>query len=106
MANLTPITDDDFEDKIKESGTVVVDMSASWCGPCQKLAPIFEEIANEKSDAAKFYACDIDQARNFAIKFSVMSVPTLLVFQDGELKETIIGFYPKTELLSKLETYL
>ena len=105
-AKLPEINDQNSQEILKKEGTVIIDFSATWCGPCKKLAPIFEEIAEEFKEKADFYSCDIENAQNFAMSHSVMSVPTIAVFQNGEAKDFIVGFQSKEKLLAKLQSYL
>ena len=92
------INEKEFEEKIK-NGKVVVDCYAPWCGPCKMLGPVVEEIACEVNDY-NFYKLNIDDAPEISTKYGIMSIPTILVFEDGKLINTIIGFKPKDELKS------
>lgn len=91
----------EFNEIIKE-GKVLVDCYATWCGPCRMLSPIIDEIANEKEDY-KFYKLDVDDAGNISKEYGIMSIPTLLIFEDGNLKEKLTGFRTKEELDSILK---
>lgn len=95
------INENEFNEVIKE-GKVLVDCYATWCGPCQMLSPIVEEVANEVK-TYNFYKLDVDQNENIASKYGIMSIPTLLLFEDGNLKETLVGFKSKEELISILK---
>lgn len=90
------INDSNFEEKIN-NGKVVVDCYAVWCGPCKMLSPIIDELANELTNI-NFYKLNVDDNENIPSKYNIMSIPTILVFENGELKETITGFKPKDEL--------
>ncbi len=90
------INDKNIEELIKE-GKALVDCYASWCGPCRMLAPIIDEISNVKSDI-KFYKLDVDNNPETSIKYGIMSIPTLLIFENGELKNQVVGFKDKNEL--------
>lgn len=90
------ITEKEFAEKIKD-GKVLVDCYAPWCGPCRMLGPIVEELSTEITDY-KFYKLNVDEAEEISIKYGVMSIPTLLVFEQGELKNTYVGFRSKSEL--------
>ncbi len=94
MVNI--ISDKEFDSKIKE-GKVVVDCYANWCGPCKMLGPIIEELS-EEMDNYSFYKLDVDQNEETARKYGIMSIPALLIFENGELKDKTIGFKPKEEL--------
>ncbi len=90
------INKDNFEEKVS-TGKVVVDLFANWCGPCKMLGPILEELSNEKKDYS-FYKVDVDNDEDLAREFGVMSIPTLLIFENGELREKLVGFKSKEEL--------
>ena len=87
------LTNDNFEIEIQE-GVCVVDFFATWCGPCKMLAPVFEELSQEMSEA-KFFKVDVDQALDIARKFSITTVPTMIIFKDGQAVDKMIGFLPK-----------
>lgn len=92
-------TKDNFQKEVLNSDVpVLVDMFATWCGPCQMMGPVVEEIASQYSKTVKVGKLDIDQDSEIAARYSVMSVPTFLVFKDGEVKGKVIGAVPKEEL--------
>ena len=95
------INENEFDEVIKE-GKVLVDCYATWCGPCQMLSPIVEEVANEVK-TYNFYKLDVDQNENISSRYGIMSIPTLLIFEDGNLKETLVGFKSKEELINILK---
>ena len=95
------INENEFNEVIKE-GKVLVDCFATWCGPCQMLSPIIEELANEAKEYS-FYKLDVDQNPDIASTYGVMSIPTLLIFEDGKLRETSVGLKSKDELLNMLK---
>lgn len=80
----TVITGDDFAAKIAE-GVALIDFYADWCGPCQAIAPTIDEVATEYEGKAGVYKVNVDDSQDLAMQFGVMSIPTLLVFKDGEL---------------------
>ena len=86
----------EFDEKVKE-GKVLVDCYATWCGPCRMLSPILEEVSSEVNNY-KFYKLDVDNAEDIAIKFGIMSIPTLLIFENGELKQKLVGLMTKEEI--------
>ncbi|GKU81510.1 thioredoxin [Niallia sp. NCCP-28] len=100
---ITHATDQNFETETG-SGVVLVDFWAPWCGPCKMIAPVLEELDAELGDKAKIVKVDVDENQGSASKFGVMSIPTLLVFKDGEVVDKVVGFQPKealAELLGK-----
>ena len=101
------ITDDNFEVEVEKSDKpVLIDFWAAWCGPCRMIAPIVEELAGEYEGKAKIGKLDVDDNQQTAIRFGVRSIPTLLIFKDGQLKDTIIGAVPKGQIVQKLEAAL
>ncbi len=91
---------ENFDEAIA-SGTVLVDFWASWCGPCKMIAPIVEEIAAERPDIT-VGKVNVDEEMDLARRFGIASIPTILVFKNGELSKTSIGYCSKEELLSLL----
>jgi len=101
---LIEITDDNFETEVINSDLpVLIDFWAVWCGPCKMIAPIVEELSTEYDGKVKVGKLDVDSNQQTSIKYGVRSIPTLLLFKDGELKETIIGAVPKTNIVEKLK---
>ena len=102
---LVTITDDNFEQEvIKSDKPVLIDFWAAWCGPCRMIAPIVEELATEYDGKVKIGKLDVDSNQQTAIKFGVRSIPTILIFKDGQIKETIIGAVPKAQIVQRLNT--
>jgi thioredoxin 1 len=107
MANTVDVTDASFEvDVLKSDKTVVVDFWATWCGPCKMVAPVLDEIAGENKDKLTVAKLDIDANPSTARDYQVMSIPTMIVFQDGKPVKQIVGAKPKAALLSDLADYL
>ena len=88
------------------SGIGVVDFFATWCGPCKMLAPVFQEASDEVGSKANFVKVDIDKNMELARKYSVSTVPTVMIFKDGKPVETMVGFMPKEKLISKINAHL
>ena len=100
------ITKDNFDlEVLKESKTVLLDFWASWCGPCRMVSPIIDEIANERADL-KVGKVNVDEQPELAAKFGVMSIPTLIVFKNGEEVDRSVGALPKARLQALLEKHL
>ena len=98
---------DNFDAEIHASELpALVDFWATWCGPCRMIAPIVEEIADELDDKLNVYKVDVDEAEEVAMQFSVMSIPTLILFQNGEEKERVVGFRTKEDLMGMIAKYL
>lgn len=105
--NTVDVTDDTFDNDVLKSGkTVVVDFWATWCGPCRMVAPVLDEIAGENKDKLTVAKLDIDANPETARNFQVMSIPTMIVFQDGKPVKQIVGAKPKAAILRDLESYL
>ena len=98
------INSQEFDNTI-ESGVVVVDFFATWCGPCKMLSPVIDELSGELENV-NFVKVDIDQSMDLAQKFKIVSVPTLKVFKNGEEVDTLMGFMPKEVLKSKVEAHI
>ena len=103
MAHPIAITDAEFETQVLKSETpVLVDFWATWCGPCKMIAPVLEQIADETEGVLTIAKLDVDANPDIPRQFGVSSIPTLLLFKDGQPVERIIGFRPKVQLLSQL----
>lgn len=97
------INSSEFQSEVLNGeGVALVDLFADWCMPCQMIAPIIEEISNEKSDV-KFFKINVDETPDVAIKYGVSSIPTLLIFKNGELVNKAVGAYPKEKIIKLLE---
>ncbi|MBQ9227823.1 MAG: thioredoxin [Eubacterium sp.] len=97
------INDANFDEKILNADKpALVDFYAVWCGPCKMMSPIVEEIAEEHPEFV-VGKCDVDEAEGLAVQFGIMSIPTLLVFKNGELSKTFIGVTAKEEILDALQ---
>lgn len=102
--NTVHIDDSNFETEVLQSDQVVlVDIGAEWCGPCQMLAPIIDQLADEYAGRAKIAKIDFDRARQTVTAYDVMAVPTVLIFKGGELRGRVMGLRPKTEFKRMLD---
>jgi len=96
----------EFVEQVEKSeDLVLVDFYAEWCGPCKMMSPILDQISEEVKDFAKVYKVDIDESQNLAVKYSIMAVPTMKIFKNGEIVDEIVGFQPKDGIISKLEAH-
>ena len=101
------ITKENFEVEVLHSDKpVVLDIHATWCGPCQQVAPIFEEVSREMESKCKFGKINVDEARELAIQFGVTSVPTFIFIKNKEVVDSHLGYISKEELKSKIENLI
>ncbi len=101
---VTKVTQQNFQEEVVQADVpVLVDFFATWCGPCQMLAPVLEEVAEEVEGRAKVVKVDVDEEQQLASLYGVMSIPTLLVFKNGEVAEQSVGAKPKADLLAMLQ---
>ena len=106
MSDLTNVTDSNFQAEVIESEQpVLVDFWAPWCGPCRVVAPVLEEIAQERDDL-RIVKLNVDENQQTAAQFGVLSIPTMILFKNGQAAKTIIGAYPKKKLEAELEPVL
>ena len=96
-----------FKESVEQnSGVVVVDFFATWCGPCKMLAPVFEQAGEEMKNDATFLKVDIDQSLEIAQQFRISTVPTMMIFKDGKPVESLVGFMPKEAIVQKVKSHL
>jgi len=101
------ITDENFESEVINSDKhVLIDFWAVWCGPCKAIAPIVEELSVEYEGKIKVGKLNVDDNQQTSIRFGVRSIPTLLIFKNGKLADTIIGAVPKSNIVNKLKAVL
>ncbi len=102
MANISGLTEASFESEVLQSALpVLVDFTATWCGPCKMLEPVVEQLAGEWQGKVKVVKLDVDQCSNLAMQYGVMSVPTLMLFVNGNPVQRVSGYQPKDRLVAK-----
>jgi thioredoxin 1 len=107
MAAHTEVTDSSFDEEILGSDTpVLVDFWAEWCGPCKMIAPILDEIADERPNDIRIVKLNVDDNIRTAQRFEVMSIPTMILFKNGEVQARVVGAKSKSALLADLEPHL
>lgn len=105
--NIVTLTDSTFDEHVKSAEVpVLVDFWAEWCGPCKLITPVLEEIANEQGDKLQVAKLNIDDNLDVTRRFDVMSVPTLILFKEGEAVKRIVGAKPKGQLLQEISLSL
>ena len=98
------ITEENFEEEVmKEERPVIVDFYAEWCGPCKMMSPIIDGIAEELGDSIKVGKVNTDENMNLAQQFNIMSIPTIMVFKNGNVAKTFIGVTSKNEILNEVK---
>ncbi len=107
MGTIQTLTDSTFDEEIAAAGEpVLVDFWAEWCGPCKMIAPVLEEIAGEHTGKLRIAKLNVDDNPSAARRFDVMSIPTLIVFKDGQPAKRVVGAKPKGALLEELSEFL
>ena len=106
-ADITYLSDNTFDETVGGADTpVLVDFWAEWCGPCKMIAPVLEDIAKEHAGKIQIAKLNVDDNPNIARRYDVMSIPTLLVFDDGEVKKRLVGAKGKAQLLEELSEFI
>lgn len=98
-------TENEFKSEIKD-GVVVVDFFATWCMPCKMLSPIMEKLSVEMQDKVKFIKVDVDNLHDVAVNYSISSIPTIIIFKNGEKKDMTVGFTTKGNIKNRIEPWL
>jgi thioredoxin 1 len=107
MGTIQTLTDSTFDEELAASAEpVLVDFWAEWCGPCKLIAPVLEEIAGEQNGKLRIAKLNVDDNPTAARRFDVMSIPTLIVFKDGQPAKRLVGAKPKGALLEELSEFL
>jgi thioredoxin 1 len=107
MAKPVALTDSTFKTSVEGAqGVVLVDFWATWCGPCRMIAPVVEQIAQENEGKLTVGKVDVDVNGQTAMKYGVMSIPTLILFKDGKPVERLVGMMPKERLMAKIKPHL
>ena len=106
MAEITEVTNDNYEQLLSEQLPVLIDFWAPWCGPCRTLSPIVDEVADELAGKLKVVKCNVDDNQDIAMKYGVMSIPTLVLLKNGQEAHRTVGAMPKARLLAEIEPQL
>ena len=107
MAEVLTATEENFESQVLMSELpVLVDFWAAWCGPCRMVAPVVESVAEELEGRIKVAKLNVDENPSVASRYNVMSIPTLILFKDGDEKRRLVGYMPKEHLLEKVKAAL
>ncbi len=107
MSHVVHVTDDNFQSEVMECDSpVLIDFSAAWCGPCKQLAPIVEELAKEYDGRLKVANVDVEESQQTALKYGIMSVPTILFLKDGKIADQLVGNHPRQTLVDRIEKVL
>lgn len=107
MANVVNANENNFQEEVLDAAKpVLVDFWAPWCGYCTRLAPVMDELAAEMSDQIKIAKVNVDESRSLAQRYGVMSLPTMVVFKNGEQVEKLTGYMPKANIAAKVEKLL
>lgn len=106
MSTVTYIQDNEFEQILKDESIVVVDFTATWCGPCKQVSPMMDQLATDYDGRAKVTKVDVDKNKGIAKQYGIRSIPAVLVFKSGELVETLVGMSPYEKFTSAVDKHL
>lgn len=107
MSTPVTVTTDSFKSEVVQADVpVLVDFWADWCGPCKKLSPILDQVAEEMGDKVKVAKVNVDEERNLGAMFQVMSIPNVLIFKGGEKVDEFVGLRSKDDIIAQVEKYL
>ncbi len=107
MSDLLYVTEETFQEEVLDADTpVLVDFTAVWCGPCKMLDPIVTELATDWDGQVKVVKLDVDTNQGIAMQYQVMGVPSLLLFQNGTVKERMTGYRPKKQIVKKISAHI
>lgn len=97
------INNENFEEEVlKADKPVIIDFYADWCGPCQMMSPVIDEIAEEKADMIKVGKVNVDENQDLAMEYGIMSIPTIVIVKNGEIQKTFVGVRSKSEILEAI----
>lgn len=106
-SRLMQVTDQSFASEVKKAdGLVLVDFWAAWCGPCQMIAPVLDQLSKEYEGKARILKLDVDANQGTAMEYNVRSIPSILFFRDGKVVDTVVGLVPKDALENKIQKHL
>ncbi|MGD1910397.1 MAG: thioredoxin [Rivularia sp. (in: cyanobacteria)] len=106
MTTVTTVPESDFETLLKSENLLVVDFTATWCGPCRLVAPLMEQLSDEYKESIKVVKIDVDKDKPLAKKYEVRTIPAVLYFKNGELVETIKGVSPYEEFSNAVKAHI
>lgn len=101
---VTELNDSNFDEFVEKNSIAVIDCWAPWCGPCRRMTPILEEISKERGDKAGIAKLNVDDNQGISIRFGIRAIPTLLIFKDGVLVETLVGLRQKEDIIEYIDT--